>query len=222
MSSSTVELFREKIIEWYSLHGDHWLPWRRRSDAWSVLLAGVLLRNTTVKQVLRVYTALIERYPSPVLMSSASVEEIRDLIRPLGMQYIRAPLLVEIARAITARYGGVVPCNLKDLISLPGIGEYTASEVLLAACNHPVPLIDRNFVRVVYRVLGFKPKKSNPYRDSEYYALASRLVPRDIELARKFNYGIFDFARKICKARRPVCAECTLRSICLALRGVLS
>ena len=67
MLSKTVEVFRERIIEWYSVYGDYWLPWRLRSNAWSVLLASVLLRNTTVKQVLRVYSTLIEKYPSPTL-----------------------------------------------------------------------------------------------------------------------------------------------------------
>jgi A/G-specific adenine glycosylase len=212
---SAVRTFRSRVIEWYALHGDHWLPWRLRSDGWSILVAGVLLRNTTVKQVLRVYSELIEKYPSPAAMASASVEEVRELIRPLGMQYTRAPLLVELARTITTRYSGVVPCSLEELLSLPGVGEYTASEVLLAACGQPVPLIDRNFVRVVYRVLGVKPSKSNPYRDPEYYTLARSLVPRDVEGAEMFNYGVFDFARKVCKPRSPECHSCALRDICV-------
>ena len=216
MSSRAVKVLRERIIEWYSAHGDYWLPWRLRSDAWSILLAGVLLRNTTVKQVLGVYSTLIEKYPSPASMETARIEEIKELIRPLGMQHTRAPLLVELAKTITAKYRGVIPCNLEDLLSLPGIGAYTASEILLAACNQPVLLIDRNFIRVVYRVLGFKPKKNNPYKDAEYYALAKKLVPSNIKRAKKFNYGIFDFARKVCKARGPKCVICSLRDICAA------
>jgi A/G-specific adenine glycosylase len=115
---NAVSAFRERVIEWYRVHGDHWLPWRLRGDAWSILVAGILLRNTTVKQVLRVYSELINKYPSAIVMASASVEEIRELIRPLGMQYIRAPLLVELAKTITTRYSGVVPCSLKELLSL--------------------------------------------------------------------------------------------------------
>lgn len=214
MLSKTVEVFRERIIEWYSVYGDYWLPWRLRSNAWSVLLASVLLRNTTVKQVLRVYSTLIEKYPSPTSMATARVEEVKELIRPLGMQHTRAPLLIELAKTITAKYGGIIPCSLEELLSLLSVSAYTASEVLLATCNQPVPLIDRNFVRVVHRVLGFKPKKSNPYKDPEYYALAQRLIPCSVERAKKFNYGIFDFARKICKARDPKCVTCYLRDIC--------
>jgi adenine-specific DNA glycosylase len=115
---NAVSAFRERVIEWYRVRGDHWLPWRLRSDAWSILVAGLLLRNTTVKHVLRVYGELINKYPSAIVMASANVEEIRELIRTLGMQYTRAPLLVELAKAITTRYSGVVPCSLKELLSL--------------------------------------------------------------------------------------------------------
>ena len=101
MNFNAVSAFRERVIEWYRVHGDHWLPWRLRGDAWSILVAGILLRNTTVKQVLRVYSELIDKYPSPMLAASASIKEIRELIRPLGTQYIRAPLLVELAKTIT-------------------------------------------------------------------------------------------------------------------------
>jgi A/G-specific adenine glycosylase len=70
-------------------------------------------------------------------------------------------------------------------------------------------------VRLVYRVLGVKPSKSNPYRDSEYYTLARDLVPSDAERAKMFNYGVFDFARKVCKPRSPECYSCVLRDMCV-------
>jgi A/G-specific adenine glycosylase len=74
-------------------------------------------------------------------------------------------------------------------------------------------------VRLVYRVLGVKPSKSNPYRDSEYYTLARNLVPSDVERAKMFNYGVFDFARKVCKPRSPECYNCVLRDVCTEKRA---
>jgi A/G-specific adenine glycosylase len=70
-------------------------------------------------------------------------------------------------------------------------------------------------VRLVYRVLGVKPSKSNPYRDLEYYTLTQSLVPGDVERAKMFNYGVFDFARKVCKPRSPECYNCVLRDTCV-------
>ena len=219
---SRAEAFRKKLIEWYERHGDKSLPWRSTSDPWAVLVAALLLRKTTVAQVLRIFEDFLKKYPAPRALLSASEEEVRELIRPLGIEHQRARHLKELAEQIEEKFGGKIPLARKELKKLPGVGDYTASEVLLASCNQPEPLLDRNMIRVLERVLGVKSAKKRPHTDPMMWSFARTLVPDDPAEARAFNYGVLDFARKICTASKPLCGECAIKDLCEHCRGAKS
>ncbi|MCC6005381.1 MAG: hypothetical protein LM590_13670 [Thermofilum sp.] len=210
-----MEEFRKRIIEWYEVHGDKQLPWRSTESGWDVLVASFLLRKTTTKQVAEIYVEFIRRYPGPQALLKASEEEVRELIKPLGIEHQRSKHLIALAREIVRRFGGQVPCDKESLKGLPGVGDYIASEVLLVACNQPEPLLDRNMIRVLERVFGVKSLKKRPHTDKALWRFAKTIVPAEPGQARKFNYGVLDFARKICTARSPKCPACPLRDICL-------
>jgi A/G-specific adenine glycosylase len=203
------------IIEWYEEQGDKQLPWRSARSGWEVLVASCLLRKTTTKQVAEIYVEFIRKYPSPEALLRASEEEVRELIRLLGIEHQRSKQLIELARELIKRFGGQVPCDRESLKELPGVGDYIASEVLLVFCNQPEPLLDRNMIRVAERVFGVKSSKKRPHIDKELWRFAKTLVPADPEQAKKFNYGVLDFARKICTAYTPKCFTCPIKNICI-------
>lgn len=209
-----IEEFRKRVIEWYEVHGDKDLPWRKTRDGWAVLVAAVLLRKTTTEQVLRVYKELLQRYPSPHSLLSASESEVKELIKPLGIEHQRAKQLIEIARILVQHFGGRVPCSKKELVELPGVGDYIASEVLLRACNQPEPLLDRNVIRAIERIFGVKSARKRPHTDPAIWAFAKKLMPENPELAEKFSFGLLDLARKLCTSRKPQCVMCPLRDMC--------
>jgi A/G-specific adenine glycosylase len=209
-----IEEFRKRIIEWYGLHGDIRLPWRSARSGWEVLVASFLLRKTATKQVAKIYVEFIRRYPGPQALLKASEEEVRELIKPLGIEHQRSKHLIALARELVGRFGGRVPCDKESLKELPGVGDYIASEVLLVACNQPEPLLDRNMIRVLERVFGVKSLKKRPHTDKALWHFAKTIVPAEPGQARKFNYGVLDFARKICISRSPKCPACPLREIC--------
>ncbi len=212
---SKIEVFRRTIITWYRQHGDSYLPWRRAGDPWCVLIASLLLRKTTTKQVAEVYDKFIKTFPSPESLARAREEDVEELIRPLGMERERAKLLVRLARELVEKYRGRVPCEERELKQLPGVGDYASAEVLLVACNKPKPLLDRNMIRILERVFGVKSSKKRPHTDPALWKFAESLVPPDPEEAKEFNFGVLDFARKICRARNPLCNKCPLKGICL-------
>jgi A/G-specific adenine glycosylase len=214
LDRARVEEFRRRVVEWYEAYGSRDLPWRRTRDGWAVLVAASMLRQTTVKQVAKVYGEFLRRYPDPHSLLKAGEDEVRELIRPLGMEHRRARQIVELARVLVQRFGGRVPCSREVLKELPGVGDYIASEVLLRACGKPEPLLDRNMVRVVERVFGVRSARSNPYRDPVVRSLARSLVPEDPELAERFSFGVFDLARKVCTAEKPKCGSCPVRDLC--------
>jgi A/G-specific adenine glycosylase len=210
-----VKEFQRRIIEWYELYGDKQLPWRSaRPSGWEVLVASFLLRKTTTAQVAKVYSEFLKRYPSPEALLKSSEEEVSELIRPLGIERQRSKHLIELARELVGRFKGQVPCDKKGLKELPGVGDYIASEVLLVACSQPQPLLDRNMIRVVERFFGFKSSKSRPHTDRALWRFAETLTPSDPEEAKKFNFGVLDFARRVCTAKDPKCSACPLRDLC--------
>ena len=210
-----VKNFRKAIIEWYKKHGDMHLPWRSKDDPWALLVAGFLLRKTTAGQVVRVYGEFLRKYPTPKNLLSASKEEIIELIRPLGMEHERARLLKELAECIEKRFDGKIPCEKDKLKELPGVSEYIASEVILGACGKPEPLLDRNMIRILERVFGVKSAKKRPHTDPELWSFANMLVPKDLDEAKLYNFGVLDFARKVCTAKNPHCSKCPIKSICV-------
>jgi len=209
-----IDVFVRRIVKWYEEFGEKRLPWRNVDDPWFVLVAAFLLRKTTTKQVVKVYEEFTRRFPTPHALLSASEDEVRELIRPLGIEHQRSRHLMELARRIEVEFEGRVPCSEDQLRKLPGVGKYTANEVLLVGCGKPAPLLDRNMIRVIERVFGIKSLKKRPHEDDAMWAFARMLVPEDPEEARAFNYGVLDFARKICKARSPRCRDCFLTDLC--------
>jgi A/G-specific adenine glycosylase len=214
LTPSKIEEFRKKIIEWYEIYGEKNMPWRNTSDGWAVLVASFLLRKTTAIQVAKVYREFLKRYPSPQALLSASEEEVKEIIRPLGIEHQRSKNLLELAEEIVKKFNGRLPCSKEKLKELPGVGEYIASEVLLLACGQPEPLLDRNMIRVIERFFGIKSPKKRPHTDKALWSFAKALVPPNPEEAKKFNFGVLDFARKICTAKDPKCAECFIRDLC--------
>lgn len=219
LDSEKIRMFQEKILKWYEKYGDHCLPWRSTSSAWAILVAAFLLRKTTAKQVVKIYEEFIKKYPTPKALISVSEDEVKELIRPLGIEHQRAKHLRELAQHIERRFGGKIPCSKEKLKELPGVGDYIASEVLLGACGRPEPLLDRNMIRVIERVFGVKSAKKRPHTDPKMWAFARMLMPKSPEAAKAFNYGVLDFARKICTARNPKCIRCPIKNICTCWEG---
>jgi len=209
--------FATVMVEWYRLHGDKDLPWRATSDPWAVLVAALLLRKTTVRQVVGVFGEFLRRWPSPRELAGAAVEEVEEVLRPLGMEKVRARLFKRLAEELLSKYGGEVPLSLDELKELPGVGDYAAREVLVAVAGAAEPLLDRNAARVLERVFGVRSRRQRPHTDPALWEFAKRLVPP--ESPREYNFGLLDFARKICTARSPRCETCPLASCCRYYAG---
>ena len=218
-ATQKIRVFQSKIIKWYDTHGDKHLPWRNTNNPWHVLIAGLLLKKTTTKQVLQIYSKFIDKYPNPKAILESSKDEIRNLIKPLGLEHRRTELIMRLSLIILDEFEGKIPSTRKELKKLPGIGDYIASEVLLIAYNKPKPLLDRNMIRVLERIFSLKTTKKRAHTDPKLWAFAEKLIPTDPEKAKAFNYGVLDFARKICTARNPKCTSCPIRNICNTYRS---
>ena len=172
-------------------------------DAYELLVATVLSAQTTDARVNTVTPALFASWPDAAALGSARVEDVEDVVRPLGMQRTRARRLVALGTELTGRFDGVVPTTRAELTSLPGVGRKTANVVLGNAFGVPALTVDTHVGRLSRR-LGWT-RHTDPLR-----------VERDIaDLWAPWRWTVgchrlIAHGRRVCRSRRPDCASCAL------------
>ena len=182
------------------------LPWRRASDPWHVLVSEVMLQQTSVARVLPKFDTFVEAFPTPQSLAIAPLGEALVLWQGLGYPR-RCRNLREAAIVITNDHGGVVPDDLEVLLSLPGVGAYTARAVLAFAFRRDVAVVDVNVSRVFSRVCG-EPMKAKALQE-----MADSLVP--LGLSWEWNQVLMELGGRVCIARSPHCNDCPIKKWCV-------
>lgn len=201
-----------RLLSWFRVSSRQF-PWRETRDPYAILLAEKLLQRTAVREgVVRAYEDLLAAYPTTATLAKADVESIQTTIQSLGLHY-KAQELVTLARAISEKHGGYIPQDLKSLLALPGVGDYTARAVLCFAFGQDVPIVDTNIARILYRLFGLPgPVPANPARKRSLVELAGSLVPNG--QSREFNLAMLDLGALVCRASGPHCTECPVQQLC--------
>ncbi|MDX2139945.1 MAG: A/G-specific adenine glycosylase [Chloroflexota bacterium] len=197
------------MITFWQQNGRHELPWRRATNAWSILLAEVLLRKTTSAQAAEVYKRLASY--SPVEIAGMEQNALAIELQPLGIHQVRAKQLQQIAQAVIDTGGAVLESD-EALRKLPGVGRYISNSVRCCAFGVAAPAMDTNLIRVMNRVFGWTSRRKRPREDRKLWERAKTLVPDD--MPREFNWGMLDFAAAVCTQRRPKCKACPINTIC--------
>jgi A/G-specific adenine glycosylase len=216
-STEDIQWLRRRIRAW-SARNARDFPWRETRDPYEVLLAELLLQRTRADLVPPVLDALLRRYPSPGRLAAASPDDVVELMRPLGFTH-RSARLPHIGRELCARFEGEVPRTDDELMSLPGVGRYVASAVLVMAFGLSRPLLDPNVYRLLQRCLGVTSDRTRPRDDDRLWSLVAAITPaRD---PRPVALGMIDLGAVVCRPRRPRCVVCPLRPRCRAFRDDL-
>ncbi|MDE2573535.1 MAG: A/G-specific adenine glycosylase [bacterium] len=200
------------LLAWYRAHGRHALPWRVRFDPYRILVSEVMLQQTQVERVVPKFESFLELFPSFASLAEAATAEVVRAWRGLGYNR-RAVRLQAIARAVVERHAGRLPSATEALLSLPGVGAYTAAALRAFAFDLDDAAVDTNVRRVVHR-LAFGVEHPPRAGDRELAVLALALVPGGI--ARDWNSAMMDLGATVCTARVPRCTECPLRAQCAA------
>jgi A/G-specific adenine glycosylase len=200
------------LLEWYDgAHRD--LPFRRTRDPYAIWVSEVMLQQTQVKTVLPYFQRWMERFPSLAALAAADEDQVLHAWQGLGY-YSRARSLLKAARAAAERFDGELPRSVDALLSLPGIGPYSAGAIASIAFNQRVPVVDGNVVRVLCRVFELTGDPRRAPLKNELWRRAAELVPQD--RPGDFNQAIMELGATICTPRRPKCAECPIRTLCRA------
>lgn len=199
------------LLDWWGENKRHF-PWRRRKNPYAVLVAEMLLRKTTAKQVEKMYSAFIKKYPTLKALSEANERGLAKILTPLGMEHRRAKLFIKFGTAVLEDFKGKIPSTEKELMKLPGVGLYATNAVLSFSHGRNVPMVDTNFIRLIERVFNFTSSKERARNDNKIWEFAQELVPDG--RSRDFNLAVLDFAAMVCKSRSPECETCPIVPIC--------
>ncbi len=185
--------FQEKILSWYAEHRRD-LPWRRTADPYAIIVSEVMLQQTQVDRVVPYYERWLSRFPDFSSLSSASPSEVLSLWSGLGYNS-RGLRLQKLASVVVEKYGGKLPASYDALLSLPGIGPYTAGAVMAFAFNEPAPVIDTNVRRVLIHELSL-PGDISP---SELSSVAVSCIPPG--KSRLWHNALMDYGALFATAR---------------------
>ncbi|MGB0881682.1 MAG: A/G-specific adenine glycosylase [Vicingaceae bacterium] len=209
--------FSEEIIGWYHQNKRD-LPWRNSTDPYKIWLSEIILQQTRVDQGLDYYHKFVENYPTIDLLAKAPEKEILNLWQGLGY-YSRARNLHSTAKFIMNEHKGVFPTDYKTVLSLKGVGEYTAAAITSFAYGMSYPVIDGNVYRVLSRVYGIETPIDSTIGKKEFKTLATELI--DTKKPADYNQGIMEFGALQCTPKKPNCENCPLRLSCYALKNDL-
>ncbi|MCE5288530.1 MAG: A/G-specific adenine glycosylase [Nocardiaceae bacterium] len=195
------------VVDWYRANARE-LPWRAAdTTAWGTLVSEVMLQQTPVARVIPVWEQWMRRWPRPSALAAETQGEAVRAWGKLGYPR-RAMRLHECAAAIADSHNDVVPSDVEILLSLPGIGAYTARAVACFAYGQRVPVVDTNVRRVIARATA-ADDSARTVSPADFRA-AEALLPTEQETAAVFSAAVMELGATICTARNPVCGGCPI------------
>ncbi|WP_459968545.1 HhH-GPD family protein [Mycobacterium sp. MUNTM1] len=195
------------LVHWYETSSRD-LPWREPGvSAWQILVSEFMLQQTPVSRVLPIWTDWVRRWPTPSATAAASAADVLRAWGKLGYPR-RAKRLHECAVVIARDHGDVVPDDVETLLTLPGVGSYTARAIACFAYGRSVPVVDTNVRRVVARVVHGLADAGAPSATRDHADVAA-LLPAD-GAAPKFSVALMELGATVCTARAPRCGLCPL------------
>lgn len=212
INTANFEAIRSNLIGWYE-EVQRKLPWRESRNPYHIWISEIMLQQTQVETVVGYYRAFIERFPTIEALAEAEEDDIYKAWEGLGY-YSRAKNLHRAAVLILDRFGGKMPERYEDLLSLPGIGPYTAGAVASIAFNQPVPAVDGNVMRVFSRLFNLHSDIALPGTKKLMNEIGSGLVSKAHPAS--FNQGLMELGALICTPLSPKCLQCPLQHLCEA------
>lgn len=174
---------------------------------YELMIATRLSAQCTDARVNIVTKTLFQKYPTLESFAEADIAELEEAVKPCGFYKTKAKSIKEAAQRLLTVYGGVIPDNMDDLLTLPGIGRKTANLLLGDIYKKPAIVTDTHFIRITGR-LGLT-KNTEP---AKVETDLRKLIPP--EESSDFCHRIVLFGRDVCSARKPKCADCPMAGFC--------
>ena len=201
----------EPLIQWFR-ENKRDLPWRQTKDPYAVWVSEIMLQQTRVEAVKPYYIRFLQTLPTVKDLANADEEVILKLWEGLGY-YSRVRNMQKAAMQIMEDFSGVFPANQKDLLSLKGIGSYTAGAVGSIAFGLPIPAVDGNVLRVMSRITADASDISLQITKKEWESRLAEIMPQ--ECAGDLNQALMELGAIVCVPNgEPLCGQCPWHDFC--------
>ena len=202
-----------RLKNWY-LQNKRELPWRNTINPYHIWLSEIILQQTRVAQGLPYFLKFTKNFPTVFDLANATESKVLKLWQGLGY-YSRARNLHFTAKHVVNELNGEFPISYKELLTLKGVGDYTASAIASFCYKEPVAVVDGNVYRVLARYFGINTPINSTKGIKEFKQLAESLIDKnqpDI-----YNQAIMEFGALHCKPKNPLCDTCVFADSCAAL-----
>ena len=203
------------LLDWYSQNA-RVLPWRENTDPYRVWVSEIMLQQTRVETVIPYYNRFMTTLPDIRALAECDEQALLKLWEGLGY-YSRVRNLQKAAQMIITKFGGRFPEEFDDILSLPGIGTYTAGAISSICFEKPIPAVDGNVLRVLSRVLGSEADIALPEVKAKFTELLRQVYPQN--RCGDFTQALMELGALICLPNgAPQCLVCPLADLCEANR----
>jgi A/G-specific adenine glycosylase len=201
---------QKRLLKWFNKNGRD-LPWRKTTDPYAIWVSEIMLQQTRVSTVIPYYQEFLKAFPTVRHLARTDLSRVLKIWEGLGY-YSRARNLHRASQIVFDRFRGIIPHDLKDLLSLPGIGRSTAGAILSFAFHKDAPILDGNAKRVISRLFTVSDNPTAGKTDDLLWKISESLVPKGY--SNSFNQALMDLGSMLCTVKEPDCDRCPLRDIC--------
>ncbi len=205
--------FTSTLLHWHAKDNTRDMPWKGEKDPYKIWLSEIILQQTRVEQGLAYYNRFISTYPTVFDLAKAKDQTVFKLWEGLGY-YNRCRNLLATAKEIVKTFDGKFPNDYETLLTLKGVGPYTAAAIASFAFNAPHAVLDGNVFRVIARYEGIDVPTDTTAGKKIFETRAAALL--DKKRAGLYNQAIMDFGATVCKPLAPTCTICPLQKTCVA------
>ena len=211
MDHNLLSRLPEALLPWYDV-GHRQLPWREDKDPYHIWVSEIMLQQTRVEAVKGYYARFLQALPAVASLAECDDDALHKLWEGLGY-YNRVRNMKKAARQIMDKHDGVFPDTYEQVLTLPGIGTYTAGAICSIAFNRPTPAVDGNVLRVISRITDDDTPIDLPaYKNTVQQNLAEIYPDR----AGDFTQALMELGATVCGPnRQPDCENCPCKAFCL-------
>ena len=205
-----VIFFRKILLEWFNSNKRDF-PWRKDGISnYELILSEILLQRTKAETVAKYYNTFFQKYPSWAKLIKANINELEQILKPLGLYKHRAKRLIKIINEYKDK-NGILPQNKNELHESSLSTLYVSNAYELFILKRRAALLDVNMSRILSRF--FNPKEFKDIRnDKLIQELAHNVI--NIKSCKELNWAILDFSALVCKSSNPQCSNCKLNNKC--------
>jgi A/G-specific adenine glycosylase len=199
----------QSLLTWYR-QNRRTLPWRG-ADPYGVWISEIMLQQTQVATVIPYYLRFMQRFPTVQALADAPLDDVLGHWAGLGY-YARGRNLHRAAQLVCEKHAGHLPDTLEGMLSLPGVGEYTAGAVVSIAYGKPAPAVDANVIRVICRFASIHGDPAQATVKQRIKETVTDLIPPDA--AGDFTQALMELGALVCMPAEPACSRCPLLQHC--------